>query len=161
VPSEEIIIADSSPLIGLARIGHLSLLPQLAKRIIAPRGVHAEVISARRDAPGAAEVAAQPWIDVMDADPALVAPLLILLGKGEAEAIALAQRQPSAVLLIDDLRARKVAERLGLRRLGTVALFARAKDEGLIPKARARRTRREWHLHTPGLMEAALNKAGE
>ena len=30
VPSEEIIIADSSPLIGLARIGQLGLLPQLA-----------------------------------------------------------------------------------------------------------------------------------
>jgi predicted nucleic acid-binding protein len=134
VPSEEIIIADSSPLIGLARIGQLGLLPQLANQIIVPRTVHAEVTAARVAAPGAAEVAAQTWLQVRDADPAVVAPLLILVGKGEAEAIALAQRNPSALLLIDDRRARKLAERLGLPRMGSVALLGRAKREGLIPK---------------------------
>ena len=53
VPSEEIIIADSSPLIGLARIGQLGLRPKLARRIGVPRAVWAEVTSARTDAPGA------------------------------------------------------------------------------------------------------------
>ena len=64
----------------------------------------------------------------------MVAPLLILLGRGEAEALALAQREPAAVLLLDDLRARKVAERLQLRRMGTVALLGLAKREGLIER---------------------------
>jgi len=96
--------------------------------------VHAEVTAARADAPGAAEVAAQTWIEVLEADPAVVAPLLILVGRGEAEAIALAQREPSAVLLMDDRRARKLADRLGLRRMGSVALLGQAKHEGLIPK---------------------------
>jgi predicted nucleic acid-binding protein len=65
MPSEEIIVADSSPLIGLARIGRLGLLPQLGRRIIVPRAVWAEVTGARTDAPGTSEVAAQPWIEVM------------------------------------------------------------------------------------------------
>jgi predicted nucleic acid-binding protein len=134
VPSEEIIIADSSPLIGLARIGHLSLLPRLARRIIAPKAVWAEVTGARSDAPGAAEVANQTWIEVKEADPMVVAPLLILVGRGEAEAIALAQNEPSSVLLMDDLRARKLAERLRLRRMGTVALLGLARRENLIAK---------------------------
>ena len=133
MPSEEIIIADSSPLIGLARIGQLGLLPKLARRIVLPRAVHEEVTAARDDAPGAAEVASQTWIEIMEADPAVVAPLLILVGRGEAEAIALAQRETAAVLLMDDLRARKLADRLGLRRMGTVALLGQAKREGLIP----------------------------
>lgn len=133
MPSEEIIIADSSPLIGLARIGQLGLLPKLARRIVLPRAVHEEVTAARGDAPGAAEVASQTWIEIMEADPAVVAPLLILVGRGEAEAIALAQRETAAVLLMDDLRARKLADRLGLRRMGTVALLGQAKREGLIP----------------------------
>jgi hypothetical protein len=51
VPSEEIIIADSSPLIGLARIGRLELLPKLARRIVVPQAVHDEVTAARADAP--------------------------------------------------------------------------------------------------------------
>ena len=78
MPSEEIIIADSSPLVGLARIGWLGLLPQLGRRIIVPRAVWTEVTGARTDAPGASEVAAQSWIEVMEADCQVVAPLLIL-----------------------------------------------------------------------------------
>jgi predicted nucleic acid-binding protein len=136
VPCEEIIIADSSPLIALARIGQLELLRRMARRIIVPRAVHAEVTAAKADAPGAADVAAQSWLEVRDADLAIVAPLLILIGRGEAEAIALAQREPTAVLLMDDMRARKLADRLGLRRMGTVALLGQAKREGAIPKAR-------------------------
>ena len=163
MPSGEIIIADSSPLIGLARIGQLALLPRLAKRIVVPRGVHAEVTAARTDAPGAAEVAAQGWIEKQDADPVVVTPLLLLLGRGEAEAIALAQREPSAILLLDDLRARKLALRLGLRRMGTVALLGQAKRERLIPKLKPALDalvanhvfiRRE-------LIDAALKEAGE
>ncbi len=105
----EEIIADSGPLIGLARIGQLRLLPQLARRIVVPRAVFAEVTGARTDAPGASEVAAQTWIEVREADSQVVVPLRIMVGQGEAEAIALAQREASAVLLLDDLRARKLA----------------------------------------------------
>ena len=163
MPFEEIIIADSSPLIGLARIGQLGLLPQMAKRIVVPRAVHAEVTRVRAEAPGAAEVAAQTWIEVRDADPAVVAPLLILAGRGEAEAIALAQRESGALLLIDDLRARKLADRLGLRRMGTVAWLGRAKREGLIPKLKpaldALLANHIFIRHE--LIDAALKEAGE
>ena len=136
MPSGEIIIADSSPLIGLARIGQLGLLPKLARRIIVPSVVWQEVTEAKTDAPGACEVAAQSWIEVLAADPLAVAPLLIMVGRGEAEAIALAQREPDAILLLDDLRARRLAARLNLPRMGTVALLGRAKREGLVPALR-------------------------
>ncbi len=163
MPSEEIIIADSSPLIGLARIGHLSLLPRLARRIVAPRSVWDEVTAARADAPGAADVAAQPWIEVLEADPPDVAPLLILVGRGEAEAIALAQREPAAVLLMDDLRARKLAERLGLRRMGTVALLGQARRENLIPKLKPALDALVANgiFIAPKLIDAALKEVGE
>jgi predicted nucleic acid-binding protein len=116
----------------LARIGQLHLLPNLARRVVVPRAVWSEVTSARANAPGARDVASQTWIEIQDVDPLAVAPLLILLGQGEAEALALAQREPKAVLLLDDLRARKLAERLQLRRMGTVALLGLAKRAGLI-----------------------------
>lgn len=88
--SVEVIIADSSPLIGLARIGELGLLPKLARHLVVPSAVWNEVVAARPDAPGAAEVARQSWIETRTPDPLVVAPLLILVGRGEAEAIALA-----------------------------------------------------------------------
>jgi predicted nucleic acid-binding protein len=134
VPSEEAIIADSSPLIGLAKIGQLALLPQLARRVIVPPAVLDEVVDPAISAPGAREIARSRWMEIITPDPAAVAPLLILLGAGEAEAMALAQRETSAVLLLDDLRARKIAARLNLRRMGTVALLGRAKREGLVDK---------------------------
>jgi len=163
VPSEEIIIADSSPLIGLARIEHLGLLPQLARRIGVPRAVWTEVTSARTDAPGASEVAAQTWIEVLEADWQVVAPLLIMVGQGEAEAIALAQRESSSILLLDDLRARKLADRLGLRRMGTVALLGQAKREGMIPKLKPvldALVANEIYIR-PELIAAAFQEVGE
>ena len=163
MPSEEIIIADSSPLIGLARIGRLGLLPQMAKRIVVPLAVHTEVTIARADAPGAAEVAALPWIEIREADSAIVAPLLILVGKGEAEAIALAQREAGAILLLDDLRARKIAERLGLRRMGSVALLGEAKRQGLITKLKPELDALVANqiFIRQELIDAALEAAGE
>ena len=163
MPSEEIIIADSSPLIGLARIRQLSLLPKLARRIVVPRAVHTEVTVAQGDAPGAADVAAQTWLEIQEADLALLPALLMIVGRGEAEAIALAQRAPSAVLLLDDLRARKLADRLGLRRMGTVALLGQAKREGLIPKLRpALDALVANHIFIrQELIDAALKEAGE
>ena len=137
MPLEEIIIADSSPLIGLARIGMLPLLPQLAGRIVVPPAVRLEITEARQEAPGAKDVAEQSWIETLAPDPAIVAPLRILVGLGEAEAIALAQREPASVLLLDDLRARRLAARLNLRRMGTVALLAAAKRAGIHRQAEA------------------------
>ena len=163
MPSEEIIIADSSPLIGLARIGQLQLLQKLGRRVIAPTAVWVEVTASQKDAPGAREIARETWIEVREADAQVVAPLLVLLGKGEAEAIALAQANPAAVLLLDDLRARKVAERLRLRRMGTVALLGRAKHEGLIQRIKPcidALLANGIFIH-PDLVSAALKEVGE
>jgi uncharacterized protein len=163
VPSEEIIVADSSPLIGLAKIGQLDLLPLLARRIMVPPAVWKEVVGPGMEISGAWEVAQRKWIEIVAPEPATVAPLLILLGEGEAEAIALAQRETSAVLLMDDLRARKIAARLNLRRMGTVALLGQAKHAGLVEKLKSLLDallgcgiyiRKE-------LIEAALKEAGE
>ena len=105
MPSEKAIIADSSPLIGLAKIGQLDLLPLLADRVLVPPAVWREVVDPAMTAPGAREIAARKWVEVVTPEQTAVAPLLILLGAGEAEAIALAQRETSAILLLDDLRA--------------------------------------------------------
>jgi hypothetical protein len=128
-----------------------------------PPAVWKEVVDPKVEASGAREVARRKWIEIVVPDPATVAPLLILLGGGEAEAIALAQRNTSAVLLLDDLRARKIAARLKLRRMGTVALLGQAKRAGLVKELKPLLDallacgiyiRKE-------LIEAALKEAGE
>ena len=58
--------------------------------------------------------------------------LSILVDRGEAEAIALAQSIPDSMVLLDDAQARRVAEHLGIRRIGTLGILRRAKKAGLI-----------------------------
>ena len=108
-------------------------------------------------------MAGQTWIEVEEPDQAVVTPLLIMLGQGEAEAIALAQRMNSSVLLMDDLRARKMAHRMGLRRMGTVALLGRAKLEGLIAVLRPELDAliAKGIFISPKLRQAALREVGE
>ncbi|UGU16189.1 DUF3368 domain-containing protein [Sinomicrobium kalidii] len=58
------------------------------------------------------------------------------LDAGEASAIALAFDFENSVLILDDLKGRKVAEYLKLRYSGTFGLILRAKKEGIIKHVR-------------------------
>lgn len=133
---EPVLIADSSPLIALARINQLDLLHRLALRVIVPPGVWEEVAVKSFDAPGAGIVREAAWLEVITPDQNLVQTLSILLDQGEAEAIALAQRTVGSLLLLDDSRARRVAEQLSLRLIGTLGLLRRAKQAGFIDTLR-------------------------
>jgi predicted nucleic acid-binding protein len=54
------------------------------------------------------------------------------LDEGEAEAIALASELGARVVLLDERDARRMAERIGLRVLGTVGVLVWAKRAGHI-----------------------------
>lgn len=136
MPREQIIVADSSPLIGLARIGQLHLLPQLAARVVIPAFVWDEVTNAKENSPGAREILAQTSFEILPVAYDETKNLLPLVDRGEAEAIALARLLPNSLLLIDERRGRRVAESLGVRRIGTLGLLVMAKDAGLIHKVR-------------------------
>jgi hypothetical protein len=60
----------------------------------------------------------------------LLSPLSILLDPGEAEAVALAMSLPESTVLLDDAQARRVAERFGVNRIGTLGILRRAKKQG-------------------------------
>jgi predicted nucleic acid-binding protein len=162
--AELAIVADSSPLIGLARIGQLELLRRFAKRVAVPPAVWEEVSGHSYDAPGAKEVRAAEWLAIeKPPDPDTVASLNLLVDRGEAEAIALAQSIPSSLLLVDDSRARRVAQRLGVRLVGTVGLLGRAKKMGWIPQLRPHleALQRNGIYIRQELIEAVLADVGE
>jgi predicted nucleic acid-binding protein len=54
------------------------------------------------------------------------------LDAGEASAIALSLETDNAILIIDDLKGRKVVERLKLKYSGTFGLILKAKQEGVV-----------------------------
>lgn len=160
---DAIIVVDSSPLIALARIDQLVLLPQLASQILTPPAVWHEIIVRGRGLPGAYEVSQVTWLELRSPDPFLVQSLSILVDPGEAEAIALAQTLPNSLLLLDDSRARKVAERVNVKCIGTVGILLRARREGLITELRPYlEALRTHHIYVrQELIEAVLKKVGE
>jgi len=132
----DLIIADAGPLIGMARVGLLSLLKDLYLKVVVPPRVYDELqISLLR--PGfKALVAAfqETWMTVEAPRPTTdLDELKEVLGDGEAEAIVLAQ-QRDARLLIDEKRGRSVASSRGLKIVGTGAVLLLAKERGLIDR---------------------------
>lgn len=126
-----LLIADSGPLIALAGVRQLSLLPQLYRRVAAPSAVIDEVVASANLRPGYDLLEQAPWLERLEA-PSPLDPLSIVLGRGEAEAIALARQEPNTLLLLDDHQARRAASALNLAVTGSAGVLVRAKREGLI-----------------------------
>lgn len=86
-----IVVSDTSPILNLARIARLELLPALYHQVIIPPAVHGELIASKRDLPPAIDLAAEPWLTVaVPKNQAEVQKLREDLDPGEAEAIVLA-----------------------------------------------------------------------
>ena len=54
------------------------------------------------------------------------------IDKGEASAIALAIELSDSVVILDDYKARKFAESLGIQIIGTIGIIIKAKRQGVI-----------------------------
>ena len=133
-----IALSNSSPIILLARVGHLHLLPELFDRVLIPSGVREEILAEGGTRPGAAQLATASWISVQGlARPLGSGALLSQLGRGEAEVISLALEIPAPVtLLLDDAAGRRLALEIGFAVLGSAGVLVRAKEQGLIPLVR-------------------------
>ena len=116
----ERVVADSTCLIALERIGQIEILPALFEPVLIPRAVAQEFgISL-------------PWLKVERlSDRALAAALKMMIDDGEAEAIALSQEQKCRIIL-DDRQARRVGQDMGLRVIGTVGILILAKQRGIL-----------------------------
>ena len=126
-----LVVTDSSALIALCGIGHVPLLEDLFERTIVPVEVWQELAD-KVDAPEPGLILPLRGLNVLP--PRGPAPAeASTLGSGERSAIAIALEHPGAWLLVEELRARKIARRLGLDVRGTLAVLVEAKRRGLVP----------------------------
>lgn len=118
--SQNLIITDSGCLIALERIDRLDILSNLFGEVWIPPAVSQEFGRTLS------------WLNVVvPKDQGMVTALKLSIDDGEAEAIALAYEYQCR-LIVDDLQARKVAQRLGLQITGTVGILITAKRRGII-----------------------------
>ena len=108
-------IVDTSVLIATEKLGIQNLIAKVYDHIIAPRAVLDEY--------------GKPEIEISVVESPYIGIYRLLheelnLGRGESAAIALSQETKTTILL-DDLRARRIAKELGLRVSGTIGLLLR------------------------------------
>jgi predicted nucleic acid-binding protein len=131
------IVADAGPLIGLARIDHMSILRSLYGTVVVPEPVLSE-LCAQSDRPGSralsaalAEGVIQPRALAQGWATELVR-LCRLLDAGEASAILLAEETECRFLMIDERRGREIARRRGIPVVGLAGVLLAAKASGLL-----------------------------
>jgi predicted nucleic acid-binding protein len=127
-----IIVADTSPLNYLVRIGHIEVLRALYQQIAIPSGVLVEL--QRDKAPEEVRVWANnlpEWV-VLHRDISVPFKVSGALDGGEREAIALALQVHAPAVIIDETEGRAEAQRHGLRVIGTLGILRDAAAIGLI-----------------------------
>lgn len=117
------IISDTSCFIILSKIEALDLLQKIYGQIITTSDIVEEF----------GEILPE-WVIIKNASDTHKQKILELqLDKGESSAIALAIEMPESILILDDFKARKIAQQLGLTITGTIGVIVKAKLTGKIP----------------------------
>ncbi len=120
------IISDTSCLIILTNIGELDLL----------RKVYGQIITTAEVADEFSETLPE-WIKInAPTDKYRQKILELQIDKGEASAIALALEIPDSTIILDDQKARKIADKLGIEITGTLGVIVKAKLRGIIPSVK-------------------------
>ena len=120
------VVADSSPLVILTKLGCFDLLNKLFRRLDISAEVYHEVVVAGAGLPGASEVTKAEWVEVKklhDQADLLAAQQKYALGAGELSTILLGKELHANAVLLDDYNARKLARSEGLQVQGSVGLL--------------------------------------
>ncbi|MFQ5640704.1 MAG: DUF3368 domain-containing protein [bacterium] len=121
-----IVVSNASPLISLAKIKHLDILEKLFLSIHIATEVFEEAAST---GPGAAEIAAADWISTVElATPSRLQEWRsqLNLGKGELATILLAKELSADLAIIDEKKARALAQENRLAVVGSIGILEEA-----------------------------------
>jgi len=149
----EVIIADTSCLIVLTNAGQLDVLRLVYGKVAITPEIAGEYGATLPD-----------WLIVKAVqDRSRVKLLSLQIDQGEASALALATELPHSTVILDDLKARKLASRLSIRYTGTLGVVVKAKVQGHLPSIQPllARLRTVGFRISPELEAAALKLAGE
>lgn len=147
------IISDTSCFIVLTNIGELDLLHRVYGEIITTIEVAIEYGEPLPD-----------WVKIEKVYDNYKQQLLEMqVDKGEASALALALETPDSTVILDDYRARKIAEKLKINYTGTIGVIIKAKIKGVISSIKpllAKIKQTDFRL-TSEVELQALKEAGE
>ena len=124
-------ITNTSPMLYLYRIGVLEWLPQLCDDIWIPQAVVDELQQGQNKGYDVPMPGAYAWLQVVEPRVVPSQWLSLDLGPGELAVLSIALEHPQRVVLLDDSRARRIAQAAGLTVWGTLRVLLEAKSQGL------------------------------
>ncbi len=130
-----LLVCNTGPLIALAIVDRIRILPDLFTSVIVPRAVHEEILAGGQQGFGLTSYQKAGWLNRFVLEKPLDPLLEALLDRGEAEVLQTAVSLNADWVLIDERKARKVARTVyDLSVVGTVGILIEAKRRGLIPE---------------------------
>jgi len=160
------IVSDTGPIIGLAKIGKIILLKNIADEVIIPPMVYKELFGKIGPESNEIDQALNTFI-VVKRDMAVEEAVKIELaglGEGEKQAIGLAsQLDNDVILLLDDRAGREVAARLNIFTTGLIGLLLVAKEKGFVESVGTliKELRNNGYWLSDDIMKTAIKLAGE
>ncbi len=159
-----VIVADTGPLIALAKLHQLPLLPQLFSDILLPETVFREATVCKdREDVKLIEAFTKQHLRIMpDIDNSSVFLQGGLLDEGETQVLALAEKLRCGVLM-DERRGRRAAHYHRIPVVGVLGVLLQAKEQNIIPKIKPllKTLQTSGYRLSHGLIEHALKQAGE
>ena len=149
----KVIISDTSCFIILSKINELNLLQELYGEIVTTLDIAEEFGETLPS-----------WVLIENAaDKRSQRILEMQIDRGESSAIALALEIENSTLILDDFKARRVANNLGLSYTGTIGIIIKAKLNGIIPsiKPLIEKIKETNFRITSDIELQALKEAGE
>lgn len=150
---DNVVILDASCLIILAKIERLDLLKKVYGSALTSHEVAQEF---GENLPN--------WVTIKQIEDKQKQQILELhIDKGEASVIALALETEKSLVVLDDYKARKTAEKLGVSYTGTLGVIIKAKKMGIIElvKPLLDLIRPTNFRLSPELEQAVLEEVGE
>lgn len=119
------VVSNASPIIFLSKLQGITLLPECFGNVVISEAVEQELGSL-------APIPGIPILPISAAGQRFVEGALGRLHRGELESMTLAREIQADYVLLDDLLARRRAQRIGLHTMGTVGVIVLACRQGRI-----------------------------
>ncbi len=136
MPTDELIVSDTSPLLNLALIEQLPLLESQFSRITVPEQVWDELAAGEGVLDGLKELRDTEFLHVVEVPRSnLFTEIRHELDRGESAAICYAIEHGADLILLDEKDGRQVARRHDLTMTGVVGILLRGAKDGQIELA--------------------------
>ena len=135
-----IIVSDATPIISFLKLNRLDILETLFREVLLPEAVYHELTindDFKEEALAVQSAGFLRVVRVEDRNAVALLQRLSGLDLGESEAIIYSEQNKSDLLIVDETKARQVAQSMNIRITGTIGILTIANEQGILTRQEA------------------------